>query len=100
VQARHAYEVGSKIFMWRHVEVEQKLGWLANGAYQNALRVQEHDAATTLEAIEEIGWRLDNVSREFTPRATKSRNKFWSTGQQAAIAGQSVAVYMFRRAAS
>ena len=58
---------------------------------------KRHDVVSDIAAIEEQGWRLDSSDHFFMQTAEMSRDKLFSTGQQAAIAGKIIGVYLFRR---
>lgn len=55
--------------------------------------------AESIEAIEDIGWRLDNVGYVYRPLRSVSRDKLFSSGQQEALEGEVVAIYLYRRPA-
>jgi len=63
------------------------------GAYATK---KDHAQVTTLEAIERQGWRLENVGYVFRVLGTESRDKFLASGQQEAVSGEIVGVYLFR----
>ena len=50
----------------------------------------------TLAAIERIGWRLEHVGHVFVVTSESSRDKFLSTGQQTAVSGNTIGIYLFR----
>jgi hypothetical protein len=52
--------------------------------------------AGTLAAIEAAGWRLENVGYVFVVTGESSRDKFIASGQQTAVSGQTVGIYLFR----
>ena len=52
--------------------------------------------ADVLEAIEAEGWRLEHVGYVYRVISTVSRDKFLSSGQQEAVTGEIVGVYLFR----
>lgn len=57
-------------------------------------KTQTH--AGTLSAIERIGWKLENVGYIFIVTGESSRDKFLASGQQTAVSGQTVGIYLFR----
>lgn len=57
---------------------------------------REHRHVSTLEAIEAQGWRLDHVGYVFRETGSESRDKFLASGQQVAVSGEIVGVYLFR----
>jgi len=54
------------------------------------------DHTSILEAIEEHGWHLEHVNYVFRMTEIVSRDKFLSSGQQEAVSGEVLAIYLFR----
>jgi len=54
--------------------------------------------ASVLDRIEAQGWRLEHASYVYRVTGSESRDKFLSSGQQEAIRGEIVGVYIFRSA--
>ncbi|MFL6239068.1 MAG: DUF2510 domain-containing protein [Actinomycetes bacterium] len=54
--------------------------------------------AGTLAAIEAVGWKLEHVGYIFQITSESSRDKFLATGQQVAVSGQTIGIYLFRAA--
>lgn len=52
--------------------------------------------SSILEAVEEHGWHLEHVNHVFRMTETVSRDKFLSSGQQEAISGEVLGIYLFR----
>jgi hypothetical protein len=52
--------------------------------------------AGTLASIESAGWRLEHVGHVFVVTGESSRDKFMATGQQTAVSGHTVGIYLFR----
>ena len=52
--------------------------------------------AGTLAAIEAVGWRLEHVGYVFQVTGESSRDKFMASGQQTAVSGVTVGIYLFR----
>jgi hypothetical protein len=50
----------------------------------------------TLDLIEREGWKLDHVGYVFRALGSESRDKFLASGQQEAISGEIVGIYIFR----
>jgi hypothetical protein len=66
-------------------------GWgEASGTRQTA------SSATTLAQIEAIGWRLEHVSHVFMVTGETSTDRVFSTGENTAVSGAMVGVYVFR----
>jgi len=53
-----------------------------------------------LAQIEEIGWHLMHISHVWVQTGANSRDKFMTTGQEIAVTGRMVGVYLFRVAGS
>lgn len=51
-----------------------------------------------LSEIEAVGWRLEHVGYVFIVTAESSRDKFLASGQQTAVSGETVGIYLFRNA--
>jgi hypothetical protein len=62
------------------------------GSGQN--RVATH--AGTLAAIEAIGWRLEHVGYVFMITGESSSDRVIGTGQNTAVSGETVGIYLFR----
>lgn len=54
------------------------------------------DHSSILEAVEEHGWHLEHVNYVFRMTETVSRDKFLSSGQQEAVSGEVLGIYIFR----
>jgi hypothetical protein len=52
--------------------------------------------AGTLAAIESIGWRLEHVGYIFMITGESSSDRMFATGQNTAVSGQTVGIYLFR----
>ena len=55
-------------------------------------------SAAVLGQIEEVGWRLEHASYFFMVTGESSTDRFFLTGQETAVSGQTVGVYLFRNA--
>jgi hypothetical protein len=49
-----------------------------------------------LETIEAEGWKLEHVGYVYRIISTVSRDKLFSSGQQEAVTGELVGIYLFR----
>lgn len=49
-----------------------------------------------LTAVEDVGWELISSGYTFRPHAAVSRDKLLASGQQIAVIGQTVGIYLFR----
>ncbi|MDQ2850263.1 MAG: hypothetical protein M3Y49_05935 [Actinomycetota bacterium] len=58
------------------------------------VRTQSH--AGTLAAIEAIGWKLEHVGYVFVVTGENSRANFLVSGQNVAVSGETVGIYLFR----
>ncbi|SNB44932.1 hypothetical protein [Geobacter sp. DSM 9736] len=54
------------------------------------------DHASILEAVEEHGWHLEHVNYVFKMTEIVSRDKLLSSGQQEAVSGEVLGIYIFR----
>jgi hypothetical protein len=52
--------------------------------------------AGTLAAVESIGWRLEHVGYIFLITGESSADRMFSSGQNTAVSGQTVGIYLFR----
>jgi hypothetical protein len=55
-------------------------------------------SAQTLEAIEQLGWRLENVGYYFMTTGETSTGKVFLSGEATAISGVAMGVYLVRSA--
>lgn len=62
----------------------------------NIAQTKTQTHAGTLAAIEAVGWRLEHVGHVFVVTSESSRDKLLSTGQQTAVSGDTVGIYLFR----
>ena len=83
-------------------EIQLKVGssqrdstvWGTNNTNISQNKTETH--AGTLSAIEAIGWRLEHVGHVFVVTSESSRDKLLSTGQQTAVSGDTIGIYLFR----
>lgn len=94
-QARQAFESGANLFQAALTLSSSSGSVSVLGGAQARLTNQNH--ASTLDGIERLGWRLEHASYVFRITETTSRDKLLSSGQQEAVSGEIVAVYIFRR---
>jgi hypothetical protein len=52
--------------------------------------------ASVLDRIESEGWRLEHAAYVYRVTGSESRDKFLSSGQQEAVRGEIVGIYLFR----
>jgi len=64
------------------------------GAFANSTKIEDY--ASTIQAIEDEGWRLDHVGYVYRITGSESRDKFLASGQQEAVRGEIVGIYIFR----
>lgn len=62
-----------------------------------AHNAQQLSLTDTLAVVEEIGWKLNDVGYTFRQTRSESRDKFLASGQQIAISGEIIGIYLFRR---
>ena len=63
-----------------------------------ALPTKTASHAGTLAAIEAVGWRLEHVGYVFVVTDESSRDHVFASGQQVAVSGNTVGIYLFRSA--
>ena len=96
-QATTAKEQGQGFF-----EIQLKVGssqrdsTVFGGNNDNVERSRTQSHAVTLAAIELIGWRLEHVGYVFAVTSESSRDKMLRTGQQTAVSGDTIGIYLFR----
>ena len=67
---------------------------------RNSRKVISNEVGGVLEAIEDQGWELVHTAAAFRQTRQDSRDKFLASGQQVAIEGETVGVYLFKAVAS
>jgi hypothetical protein len=93
--ATAAMEAGQAFFEVQ-LEVAQHLGSAGFGSAEG--RRTTASAAETLQAIEALGWRLENVGYYFMTTGELSTGKVFLSGEATAISGVAMGVYLFRSA--
>ncbi len=58
------------------------------------MKTQSH--AGVLAAVEGIGWKLEHVGHVVVVTGESRRDKFMATGQQTAVSGETIGIYLFR----
>jgi hypothetical protein len=76
---------------------DRSLLGMFTGGKDDMRRWGTHHGAT-LSAIEAEGWRLEHADYVFHETGSVSRDKLLSSGQTAAVTGEVVGIYIFRRA--
>jgi hypothetical protein len=94
-RARAAKTAGSKIFQI-DVPLSQTTGRTEAmvGAFANS--TETLDCSNVIQSIEEEGWRLEHVGYVYRITGSVSRDKFLASGQQEAVSGEIVGIYIFR----
>lgn len=103
--ARSAWEAKRKV--WQFLEViSETTGNVVpmTGAYtadeHGDIGIQKSKGRaqdSPIEQIESEGWTLDNAGYVFQETGSVSRDKFLSSGQQEAVSGRILGIYIFRR---
>lgn len=57
---------------------------------------KKSDFSGLLSQIEEIGWKLEHVGYYFMITGETSRDKFLASGQNTAVNGKTMGIYLFR----
>jgi len=94
-QARAAKAAGMKIFQIDIPLSKTKASTVAMvGAFAHSTKIEDY--SSTIQAIENEGWHLDNVGYVYRITGSESRDKFLSSCQQEAVSGEIVGIYIFR----
>lgn len=100
-RARGAREAGLRFFQIS-IPLQQTertaLGVLSGDSTQAGMKTSKTDAADTLAAIENEGWRLEQAGYVFRQTGAVSRDKLLSSGQTETVMGEVLGVYIFRAA--
>lgn len=95
-QARRAQHDGQGF-----LEVQLQVGYSQRdaryfGGGSEATDARTHSHAGTLSAIEAIGWKLEHVGYVFVVTGENSRGNFLVSGQNVAVSGETIGIYLFR----
>jgi len=93
-QARAARAAGTRTFQLS-LPLSQTTGHTVAmmGAYATTTNTQH---ASTIDSVEDEGWRLEHAGYVYRVTGSVSRDKFLASGQQEAVHGEIVGVYIFR----
>ena len=92
-QARQAFERGDRVLQFDAPVLAQ---W-AHAGFPTHTTTHMGDPSPLLNAISDEGWEIQSGSVGFVPTEIRSRDKLWTSGQNAAVGGFSVGHYLFRR---
>ncbi|MGN6280736.1 hypothetical protein [Frateuria sp.] len=97
-QARFAKAAGMKIFQI-DVPLSKTKGQTVAmvGAFAHSSKTVNY--ANIIQSIEDEGWRLDHVGYVYRVTGSESRDKFMASGQQEAVSGEIIGIYIFRATA-
>lgn len=97
-QARSAKAAGMKIFQI-DVPLSKTKGQTVAmvGAFAHSSKTVNY--ANIIQSIEDEGWRLDHVGYVYRVTGSESRDKFMASGQQEAVSGEIIGIYIFRATA-
>lgn len=93
-KATSAKESGNGFF-----EIELEIGSSTRSVSFGTADFGKHnksDFTGLLSQIEEVGWRLEHVGYYFMITGETSRDKFLASGQNTAVNGKTMGVYLFR----
>lgn len=93
-QARAAKAAGARLLQIS-LSLSQTTGHAVAMTGTNATTTSTQHTST-LEAIEAEGWRLEHAAYVYRVTGSVSRDKFLSSGQQEAVHGEVLGVYIFR----
>ena len=94
-QSRAALAAGQKIF-----QIDMPLSKTTGrtvamiGAYAGSTKTIDY--SSTIQSIEKEGWRLEHAGYVYRVTGSVSRDKFLASGQQEAVSGEIVGIYIFR----
>jgi len=93
-QAKIARETGARVFQIS-LSLSETTGRTVamTGAYANTTNAKH---GSIIDLIEAEGWRLEHAGYVYRQTGSVSRDKFFSSGQQEAIHGEIMGVYIFR----
>lgn len=98
-QARAAKAAGMKIFQIDVPLSKTKSFTIAmTGAFTEKSATKDY--SSTIQSIEDEGWRLEHVGYIYRITGSESRDKFMASGQQEAVSGEVVGIYLFRAIAA
>lgn len=92
-EATAAKQAGDAFFEIQ-LEVGAHLGYASFGTASG--EKSYGSSGRTLGEIEAVGWRLDNVGYYFMLTGETSTAQFFGSGQNTAVSGVTVGVYLFR----
>ena len=110
-RAKLAHEAGEQFFQIQRV-VSKTKGELMIGSFTEEVKgpslfdmvfnrlVGARDnlpITQTLAVVERLGWRLMDVGYVYRPTSSESRDFILSSGQDVAMSGELVAIYLFKR---
>jgi hypothetical protein len=98
-QAREAKAAGMRVFQI-DVPLSKTKGQTAAMVGAFAYSSQTLNYATVIQSIEDEGWRLEHVGYVYRVTGSESRDKFMASGQQEAVSGEIVGIYIFRASAT
>ena len=94
-RARSAKTAGMKIFQvdfplsTTKARVEAMVGAYADSS-------DTKDYSHMIQSIESEGWRLEHANYVYRITGSSSRDKFMASGQQEAVSGEIIGIYIFR----
>jgi len=93
--AKAAMEAGEAFF-----EIQLKVGSHVGSAGFGSIdgRHSVSSSASTLGVIEQLGWRLEHAGYFFMITGESSTQRVFATGDNTAVSGVTVGVYLFRNA--
>ena len=94
-QARAAKKAGMKLFQI-DIPLSKTIAstFAMVGAFADSTKIEDY--SDTIQAIEDEGWHLEHVGYIYRITGSESRDKFLASGQQEAVSGEIVGIYIFR----
>jgi len=98
-QARLAHKDGLKYFQTSFdlEEIGRNLLNILSHSMDTRVKQTSDPVGSILTAIEEEGWQLMQAGFTYRQTHQDSRDKLLASGQQIAISGQTVGIYLFQR---
>lgn len=97
-QARLAKQAGQRFFQLILPIENVDRTWLAKFSHEMTTRVRDTGdiVGASLTAVADEGWELVTAGYVFRQTGGASRDKFLASGQQIAVIGDTLGVYLFR----
>jgi hypothetical protein len=97
-QARLAKAAGLRFFQLVMPIENVDRTWLAKFSHEMTTRVKDTGdiVGAALTTVEDEGWELIEAGYTFRQTGSASRDKFLASGQQIAVTGETLGIYLFK----